>query len=110
MEHRHIRALALCGLSAASTLLGSEPAQACGGFFCSQQAPVNQAAERIVFADNGDGTITAVIQIYIRARRRSSPGCCRSGASPTKVRLRFLPTTRSRRYSKRPTLSTRCRR
>jgi hypothetical protein len=63
VKHRHIRALALCGLSAASTLLGSEPAEACGGFFCSQQAPVNQAAERIVFADNGDGTITAVIQI-----------------------------------------------
>jgi hypothetical protein len=38
-------------------------AHACGGFFCSQQQPVNQAAERIIFADNGDGTITAVIQI-----------------------------------------------
>ena len=36
----------------------ADPAQACGGFFCSQQAGVNQAAERIVFADNGDGTIT----------------------------------------------------
>ena len=38
-------------------------ALACGGFFCSQTQPVNQAAERIVFADNGDGTVTAVIQI-----------------------------------------------
>jgi hypothetical protein len=38
-------------------------ASACGGFFCAQSAPVNQAAERIVFADNGDGTVTAVIQI-----------------------------------------------
>lgn len=38
-------------------------AEACGGFFCSQSQPVNQAAERILFADNGDGTITAVIQI-----------------------------------------------
>jgi hypothetical protein len=38
-------------------------ARACGGLFCSQAAPVNQAAERIVFADNGDGTVTAVIQI-----------------------------------------------
>jgi hypothetical protein len=38
-------------------------AQACGGFFCSVSQPVNQAAERIIFADNGDGTITAVIQI-----------------------------------------------
>jgi hypothetical protein len=38
-------------------------AQACGGFFCSQVQPVNQAAERIVFANNGDGTVTAIIQI-----------------------------------------------
>ncbi len=39
------------------------PAEACGGFFCSQAQPVNQAAERIVFADNGNGTVTAAIQI-----------------------------------------------
>ncbi len=38
-------------------------ASACGGFFCSQTQPVNQAAERIVFAHNGDGTVTAVIEI-----------------------------------------------
>src|SRR5262245_40767465 len=39
------------------------PARACGGFFCSQAQPVNQAAERITFSQNGDGTVTAVIQI-----------------------------------------------
>jgi MYXO-CTERM domain-containing protein len=50
-------------LAGAATALWSAPASACGGFFCSQQQPVNQAAERIIFADNGDGTITAVIQI-----------------------------------------------
>ena len=38
-------------------------ASACGGFFCNQAQPVNQAAEGIIFADNGDGSITAVIQI-----------------------------------------------
>jgi Uncharacterized protein conserved in bacteria (DUF2330) len=38
-------------------------ASACGGFFCSQSQGVNQAAERIVFANNGDGTVTAVIEI-----------------------------------------------
>jgi hypothetical protein len=38
-------------------------AEACGGFFCSQAQPVNQAAERIIFANNGNGTVTAVIQI-----------------------------------------------
>lgn len=50
--------------AAATTLaLTAAPARACGGFFCSQAQPVNQAAERIVFSQNGDGTVTAVIQI-----------------------------------------------
>jgi MYXO-CTERM domain-containing protein len=44
-------------------VLAPRSAQACGGFFCSQTQGVNQAAERIVFADNGDGTVTAVIEI-----------------------------------------------
>ncbi len=35
---------------------------ACGGFFC-QNTPVNQAAERIIFTDNGDGTISSLIEI-----------------------------------------------
>lgn len=35
---------------------------ACGGFFC-QTSPVDQNAERIIFVDNADGTITAIIQI-----------------------------------------------
>ena len=38
-------------------------AKACGGFFCSANAPVNQAAERIIFSKNADGTVTAVVQI-----------------------------------------------
>ena len=48
----------LCGF-----LAQSSTSEACGGFFCSAQQPVNQAAERIIFAQNGDGTVTAVIQI-----------------------------------------------
>lgn len=39
------------------------PAHACGGLFCSASAPVNQAAERIIFSKNADGTVTAVVQI-----------------------------------------------
>ncbi len=38
-------------------------AAACGGLFCDSAQPVNQAAERILFAENGDGTVTAVIEI-----------------------------------------------
>src|SRR5688572_8316648 len=47
----------------AGCVVQSATAQACGGFFCSQSQPVNQAAERIIFTNNGDGTVTAVIQI-----------------------------------------------
>jgi len=63
MNHPSWRKLTILTLLSAATALTSAPASACGGFFCSQQQPVNQAAERIIFADNGDGTITAVIQI-----------------------------------------------
>lgn len=51
------------GAAASALALTASPAEACGGFFCSQSQPVNQAAERIVFSQNGDGTVTAVIQI-----------------------------------------------
>ncbi|HTM45281.1 MAG TPA: DUF2330 domain-containing protein [Polyangiaceae bacterium] len=36
---------------------------ACGGFFCSAVAPVNQSAEQIIFSQNADDTVTAVINI-----------------------------------------------
>lgn len=40
----------------------AHPTFACGGFFC-QNSPVDQNAERIIFTQNGDGTISAYIQI-----------------------------------------------
>ena len=52
---------------AAAAALGSSlvahPAAACGGFFCDNSQPVNQAAERIIFAVEDDGSVTATIQI-----------------------------------------------
>jgi len=64
MNHRSFRSFLLPAvLVGAALCTSSDRAEACGGFFCSVQQPVNQAAERIIFADNGDGTITAVIQI-----------------------------------------------
>jgi hypothetical protein len=40
------------------------PAQACGGLFCSQANPVNQAAERIIFSfDKAQEKVTAVVEI-----------------------------------------------
>ena len=52
-----VTALVLAGVLPASR------AEACGGLFCSASAPVNQAAERIIFSKNDDGTVTAVVQI-----------------------------------------------
>jgi Uncharacterized protein conserved in bacteria (DUF2330) len=71
MKHQRIHHLAVPGLLALASALSSRPAEACGGFFCSQAQPVNQAAERIIFADNGDGTITAIIQIQYEGPSQS---------------------------------------
>jgi MYXO-CTERM domain-containing protein len=48
---------------AVASLLAAQPAHACGGFFCDNTQPVNQAAERIIFSQAEDGTVTATIQI-----------------------------------------------
>ncbi len=55
----------------AQTALAPSAALACGGFFCNRAQPVNQAAEGIIFADNGDGTTTAVIQIRYQGPSQS---------------------------------------
>jgi hypothetical protein len=46
--------------------LGPAPAQACGGFFCGQQ-PVDQTAERIVFAV-GEGTTDMIVQLSFEGK------------------------------------------
>ncbi len=53
----------IAAVALAVTLLGTTESRACGGLFCSAAGPVNQAAERIIFANNGDGTVTAAIEI-----------------------------------------------
>ncbi len=44
------------------SLASTPPALACGGFFCTT-TPVDQNAERIIFTQNGDGTVSAYVQI-----------------------------------------------
>ncbi len=41
----------------------SSDALACGGFFCSSAAPVDQAAERIIFAQDEEGRITQIVEV-----------------------------------------------
>lgn len=50
--------IALGALSFAAT-----DAQACGGFFCSASSPVNQAAERIIFAQDEEGNVTQIVEV-----------------------------------------------
>lgn len=61
---RQVREVA-CAIAAAS-LFAMLPGQAlaCGGFFC-QLTPINQAAEQIVFRQDGD-QITAMVQIQFQ--------------------------------------------
>ncbi len=44
------------------TAVSTQTTHACGGLFC-QNSPVDQNAERIIFTQNSDGTVTAIIQI-----------------------------------------------
>ena len=68
---RSIKRGALFGAVLSLGALVPTSALACGGFFCNQSQPVNQAAESIIFADNGDGTTTAVIQIQYQGPSKS---------------------------------------
>lgn len=68
---RSLIRLALTGSVFTTCSLLPAVALACGGFFCNQNQPVNQAAENIIFADNGDGTTTAVIQIQYQGPAES---------------------------------------
>jgi MYXO-CTERM domain-containing protein len=46
-------------------LLAPAPAHACGGFFCNNDTPVDQSAERIVFSvDDDAGTVDTHVQIF----------------------------------------------
>jgi hypothetical protein len=61
------------------------PAAACGGFFCSATNPVNQAAERIIFAQNNDSTVTAVIEIQYQGPSTSFSWLLPVSGVPDKV-------------------------
>ena len=64
-------ALGLGALLAGAALAGApRPAAACGGLFCNNSAgqQVNQAAERILFTKEADGTVWATIEILYEGR------------------------------------------
>jgi len=62
MKKTLIVAAAVASAALTATLAAPRPAHACGGFFC-QRSPMNQSGEKIVFAVEEDGTLTAHVQI-----------------------------------------------
>jgi uncharacterized membrane protein YgcG len=61
---RLLTGLGICLGAGLLAALPAAPAQACGGLFCSAATPVNQAAERIIFAyDKPNKQVTAVVEI-----------------------------------------------
>ena len=61
---RLLTGLGICLGAGVLAALPAAPAQACGGLFCSAATPVNQAAERIIFAyDKPNKQVTAVVEI-----------------------------------------------
>ncbi|MBO6938418.1 MAG: DUF2330 domain-containing protein [Deltaproteobacteria bacterium] len=55
---------AVAALVMASVWWVAQPARACGGTFCTVAAPVDQAAERVVFAvDEAAGTTDMIVQV-----------------------------------------------
>ena len=54
---RLLLTLMATGVTLVVAIFWSRPVQACGGLFC-QNSPVDQNAERIIFTDNGDGTVS----------------------------------------------------
>lgn len=74
--------------AALTAMLAAAPsAYACGGLFCSSVQPVNQAAERIVFATNADDTVTAVIEIQYSGPSTNFSWLLPIGAVPDTLRV-----------------------
>jgi hypothetical protein len=86
MTSRQLSRWGLVGAAyALMTFGGARVASACGGLFCSSpNQPVNQAAERIVFSQNGDGTVTAVIQIMYQGSAQKFSWLLPISSVPTK--------------------------
>ncbi len=62
-RNTRVSVLGLCAALGSTLAFTASTAEACGGLFCNSAQPVNQAAERIIFAANDDGTVTAAIEV-----------------------------------------------
>lgn len=91
-------------------------AHACGGLFCDGSGPtqVNQAAERIIFAQNPDGSVTAVVEIMYQGPADQFgwllpvPGIPEVGLS-SNIAMQRLQTATNPQYQLSTTFEGECR-
>ncbi|MCC7540802.1 MAG: DUF2330 domain-containing protein, partial [Deltaproteobacteria bacterium] len=77
-------------LVASALLAAPERAAACGGFFCGRQ-PVDQQAERIVFAMNPNGSVDMIVQITYQGTAADFAWVLPLGAVPEAGSLDVFP-------------------
>jgi uncharacterized protein (TIGR03382 family) len=76
---------------AGGVLLAPRPAEACGGFFCGQQ-PVDQSAERVVFAvDQEANQTTMIVQIAFQGNAADFAWVVPLGSVPVEGSLDTFP-------------------
>ncbi len=88
-----MRRFLILSLAAGLAALASEArvAEACGGFFCGQQ-PVDQSAERVVFAvDREAGTTEMIVQIGFQGSARDFAWIVPLGSVPVEGSLDTFP-------------------
>lgn len=114
MTHAGPLQWATAALLTSAVFSAMKPASACGGLFCSTNAPVNQAAERIIFAQDDSGNTAAVIEIQYEGPSESFawvlpvPGVPEVGLS-SKQALDFLQGQTNPQYLLNRTFEDSCR-
>ncbi|MCS6799454.1 MAG: DUF2330 domain-containing protein [Myxococcota bacterium] len=82
--------LGAAGLLVGPALLTPPTARACGGFFCGQQ-PVDQSAERVIFAVHPDGSTEMIVQISFMGDARDFAWVLPLGVVPDRESLATFP-------------------
>lgn len=106
MQRTNIRLLpSITALGAVLTISSvSLRALACGGFFCSASSPVDQAAERIIFAQDEEGHVTQIVEVLYEGPSENFswvlpvPGVPIPGVSSSQVLDRLQAATNPNYY------------
>ena len=89
--NRTTKLMTALALASTASLLRPAPVEACGGFFCGQ-TPVDQNAERVIFAvDQAGGTTEMIVQIGFQGNASDFAWVVPLGSVPVEGSLRTFP-------------------